>query len=95
LDLNEEFAIYFSIFPDDVSNFFHAKLPVSHRMQNAALIGMFILMFVFTIFSSKIGFLSAIDAVIALFLFFRTINTSKRFANQIRTMTKCQSQSIV
>ncbi|MEW9700421.1 DUF6220 domain-containing protein [Paenibacillus sp. SI8] len=68
------FARYFSILPVlMLAASFIAKSPASLRIQIIALIGMIVLMFVTAIFSSKIGFLSALHPVIAVFLFFRTM----------------------
>lgn len=77
--LHELFASYFSAIP--VLMFvvsLIAKVPTSVQVQCAVLILLIILMILTGIFASKIGYLSALHPVIALFLFFRTMNAIRQ-----------------
>jgi hypothetical protein len=71
-----QFAMYLSAIP--VLMFvvsLAAKVTTAVRVQTAVLILLIILMILTGMFASKFGYLSAFHPLIALFLFFRTMNT--------------------
>lgn len=75
-----EFARYFSFVPIlMLAVSFIARLPAPLRLQSAVLIGLVILLALSGLFSSAIGYLSAFHPVLALFLFFRTMNLIRRY----------------